>query len=65
MIKAENLFFSYTGSQPYVLDGINFEIKDGEYVSVVGENGSGKSTLMKLILNFLKPNPRKHHFAGK
>lgn len=55
MIRAENLFFSYTGSPPYVLDGINLEIDDGEYVSVVGENGSGKSTLMRLILRFLKP----------
>ena len=55
MIKTENLFFSYTGSPPYVLSGVNLEIQDGEYVSVVGENGSGKSTLMRLILKFLKP----------
>lgn len=55
MIKAENLFFSYTGSPPYVLDGIDLEICDGEYVSIVGENGSGKSTLMRLILKFIKP----------
>ena len=55
MIKAENLYFSYTGSTPYVLDGINLEIRDGEYVSVVGENGCGKTTLMRLILKFIKP----------
>ncbi len=55
MIKAENLLFSYTDLPPYVLNGINLEIRDGEYVSVVGENGSGKSTLMRLILNFIKP----------
>lgn len=55
MIKAEKLFFSYTGSPPYVLGGIDLEIHDGEYVSVVGENGSGKTTLMRLILKFLKP----------
>jgi zinc transport system ATP-binding protein len=56
MIKAEGLFFSYTGSPPYVLDGINLEIRGGEYVSVVGENGSGKSTLIRLILRFIKPS---------
>ncbi|MEA4816223.1 MAG: metal ABC transporter ATP-binding protein [Lachnospiraceae bacterium] len=55
MIKTKKLFFSYTGLAPYVLEDINLEIKDGEYVSVVGENGSGKSTLMKLILKFIKP----------
>lgn len=55
MIKAENLFFSYTGSAPYILDDIQLEINKGEYVSIVGENGSGKSTLMKLMLKFLKP----------
>lgn len=55
MITAKKLFFSYTGAQPYILDGIDMEIKDGEYVSVVGENGSGKTTLMRLILGFLKP----------
>ncbi|HHV08756.1 MAG TPA: metal ABC transporter ATP-binding protein [Clostridiales bacterium] len=55
MIKAENLYFSYTGSPPYVLNGINLEIGGGEYISVVGENGSGKSTLMRLILKFIKP----------
>jgi len=55
MIQTENLSFSYTGSPPYILDSIDLEIKDGEYVSVLGENGCGKSTLMKLILKFLKP----------
>ncbi|ROR23951.1 zinc transport system ATP-binding protein [Mobilisporobacter senegalensis] len=55
MIKADNLFFSYTGLPPYVLNGIDLDIKDGEYISVVGENGSGKTTLMRLILKFIKP----------
>jgi zinc transport system ATP-binding protein len=55
MIRASKLFFSYTGSPPYVLNGIDLDIHDCEYVSVVGENGSGKSTLMRLILKFIKP----------
>lgn len=55
MIIADNLFFSYKGSSPYVLNGINLKINKGDYVSVLGANGSGKSTLMRLILKFLKP----------
>ncbi len=55
MIKADNLFFSFTSVSPYILKGLNLEIKDGEYVSVLGENGSGKSTLIRLLLKFIKP----------
>lgn len=55
MIHTKDLYFSYTGAPPYILDGIRLDIQKGEYVSVVGENGSGKSTLMRLILKFLKP----------
>ena len=55
MVKAENLYFSYTGTEPFVLKGIDLKIHPGEYVSIVGENGCGKSTLVRLILRFLKP----------
>jgi zinc transport system ATP-binding protein len=55
MLKIDKLRFSYTGTPPYILDGLDIEIRDGEYVSVLGDNGSGKSTLIKLILGLLKP----------
>ncbi len=55
MIKAENLHFSYTGTTPYILRGLNLHVDKGEYVSVVGDNGSGKSTLIRLILKLIKP----------
>ena len=38
---------SYNGQT--VLDNINFEIKDGEKIAVVGRNGCGKTTLLKAI----------------
>jgi len=55
VISTKDLVFSYSGSPPYVLNGLNLDISKGEYISVVGENGCGKSTLMRLILGFLKP----------
>lgn len=55
MLEAHKLYFSYTGLEPYVLKDLHMHIRDGEYVSVVGDNGSGKSTLIRLALKFLKP----------
>ena len=55
MVTAKNLYFSYTGAPPYVLGGIDFHFKDGDYVSIVGDNGSGKSTLARLALKLIKP----------
>ncbi len=48
-IKVENLSFRYNADSPFVLKGINLEIRPGQKVGFVGRSGSGKSTLTKLI----------------
>ena len=53
LIKINNLNFSYPAKKD-ALKNVNLEIKDGEFVCVLGENGSGKSTLMKCILGLNK-----------
>lgn len=56
MIHISNLYFSYNNHPPYVLNDLDLIIKQGKYVSILGENGSGKSTLIRLILKMLKPS---------
>ncbi|NOX38005.1 MAG: ABC transporter ATP-binding protein [Calditrichaeota bacterium] len=47
---------TYRGQDRPALDGVTFQIKQGQRVGLMGANGSGKSTLLKLILNFLRPD---------
>lgn len=48
-----------------VLRGVNFEIREGEVVGLIGENGSGKSTLLKLMTRIIYPNKGVIEIKGK
>ncbi len=48
IIQARGVRFKYT--QTWVLQGITFRVRPGDYVGVIGPNGGGKTTLLKLIL---------------
>jgi len=46
-----------TSSGPYpVLDGINLEVQQGEFVCVIGHSGCGKSTLLNMVSGFATPS---------
>ncbi len=51
MIQIKDLHKSYHmgNNSLYVLKGINFEVKEGELVSIMGSSGSGKSTLLNIL----------------
>ena len=51
MIKLENISKSYelSGEKVTALDNINLEIKEGEFVSIIGKSGSGKSTMLNVL----------------
>ncbi len=55
-IKTNKLIFSYPGSSKRVLKEIEFEVKPGEKIAIVGHNGAGKTTLMKLLLGIYEPD---------
>jgi peptide/nickel transport system ATP-binding protein len=47
------------------VDGVTFDVHEGETIAVVGESGCGKSSLMKTILGLYKPTEGKVIFDGK
>lgn len=51
MIKLENICKTYelSGEKISALDNINLEIKEGEFVSIIGKSGSGKSTMLNVL----------------
>lgn len=54
MIEIKDLYFSYENegenkNPRNVINGVNLNIKEGEFVALLGHNGSGKSTLAKII----------------
>ena len=55
LISFKNIFFSYQASQEYILEDINFEIKKGQRIGIVGNSGEGKSTLLDLLMGLLEP----------
>jgi energy-coupling factor transport system ATP-binding protein len=54
-ISVENLSFKYPNQKKYAVKNINFQVKKGEWLAIVGHNGSGKSTIAKLLNGLLKP----------
>ncbi len=65
MIEVEHLHYSYAigkkGNQSLVpvLKDVNFNVKKGEIVSIIGRSGSGKSTLLNLLSGYIKADSGK------
>lgn len=64
MIKFENVTKIYEPDMPALQD-VTFEVKAGEFVSIVGKSGAGKTTLIRLILGLEKPSSGNIFFEGK
>jgi ABC-2 type transport system ATP-binding protein len=47
------------------LNGISFDVRQGEFFGIVGRNGSGKSTLLKLLASIYRPDAGRIRMAGR
>lgn len=64
ILEAEHLSFQYNKTRR-ILKDVNFKIREGEMVSIVGTNGAGKSTLAKVICGFVNEDEGDIKFEGK
>lgn len=63
LIKVENLHKDFGGLQ--VLKGIDFQVRKGEVVSIIGPSGGGKSTFLRCLNLLEEPTQGKIWFAGE
>ena len=55
LLEVRDLTYSYDGEKN-ALEGVSFDVKRGEFLSVLGKNGSGKSTITKLVMGVIEPD---------
>ena len=67
VIKTETLEKTYQmgAERVHALNGVDLQIRKGEYVAIMGHSGSGKSTLMNLIGCLDSPSAGKYWLAGR
>ena len=67
IIETENLKKLYRTEEveTTALDGVNVQIQDGEFVSIMGPSGCGKSTLMHLLGLIDSPSDGTYRFHGE
>lgn len=68
MIKLENVRYTYMQGGPFektALHDVSLEVKDGEFIGLIGHTGSGKSTLIQLLNGLLKPSSGKVYVDGR
>ncbi len=51
-VSYENVSFKYEDDLPFVLQNVNIDVKEGDYVALVGSSGAGKTTMLSLMPRF-------------
>lgn len=67
LIKIENMYKIYNPGEDEVraLDGVSLEIRQGEFVAIIGHSGSGKSTLMNMLGCLDVPTSGQYYLNGR
>ena len=63
IVSLQNINVSY--GENSILENLNLEIKDKEFLTLLGPSGCGKTTILRTIAGFIKPNSGKVFFDGK
>ncbi|MGD8961657.1 MAG: metal ABC transporter ATP-binding protein [Desulfobacterales bacterium] len=63
IVEMNNVSFAYNGET--VLRDVSLEIRQGDFMAMIGPNGGGKTTLLKLILGLLKPDKGSVRVTGQ
>ena len=68
ILKVENLTHTYSAGTPFqrnAIEHIDFEVRPGEFLGVIGHTGSGKSTFIQHLNGLLKPTEGHVYFKGQ
>jgi putative ABC transport system ATP-binding protein len=64
VVRLEGLSKRFSPDRPALLDGLNLELRQGEYLAVMGESGVGKSTLLNLLAGLDRPDSGRVWLEG-
>ena len=55
MYRLNNVYKSYDNNKTFVLNNLSLDIKEGDFIAIIGKSGSGKSTLINILSTIDKP----------
>jgi len=65
MLRFDHVTFQYDSEDFNIIDDLSFDVKPGEFVSLIGASGFGKSTIFRLINKLLQPKSGRILVGGK
>ena len=63
--KVSKLFIDEGGRQVKALDGVSFEVHDGEFLCILGPSGCGKTTLLRMLAGLDQPTSGELYLKGR